>query len=47
MNVGYLDGSVERKAYWDVIDVENLTQARPTPRLRFWFGSRSSDSVSY
>jgi len=47
MNVGYLDGSVERKAYWDMMDVENLTYGRPTPKLRLWFGTRSSDTVSF
>jgi len=45
MNVGFLDGHVERMGYWQVFTIQNL--AKPKPKIPVWFGSRRSGTISF
>jgi len=45
MNIGYLDGHVERRSYWEVMTLR--TSSLPTPNPSIWFGMRSGGTVSY
>lgn len=45
INMGYLDGHVERRAYGEVMTM-NLSSP-PTPNPNIWFGTRGPGTVSY
>ena len=45
MNVGYLDGHVERQKYWEVMTLQ--TPNKPIPKPMVWFGPRAGGQITF
>lgn len=45
MNVGYLDGHVERQQYWDLMTLQ--PPAKPIPNPLVWYGQRSGGQIIF
>ena len=45
MNVGYLDGHVERMMYWEMMTLQ--APDKPIPRPMVWYGLRSGGQVAF
>ncbi|HSW47271.1 MAG TPA: hypothetical protein VLM89_17040, partial [Phycisphaerae bacterium] len=45
MNVGYLDGHIERQKYWEVMTL--APPGKPVPRQQVWFGLRQGGTITF
>ncbi len=44
LNAGYLDGHVDRHAYWQLFD---LSTSPPTPKRVLWIGQRKGNAITF